>query len=51
MMEFPSSVITKELREIVIARPHSQHKFQKEVIERIIPEIVQRVIKFCDELP
>lgn len=52
MIEFPSSVLTlKELREIVIARPHSQHKFKNEVIERIIPEIVQRVIQFCDGLP
>lgn len=51
MIHFPSSVLTiSELREIVIARPHSQHKFKNEVIDRIIPEIVQRVIKFCDEV-
>ncbi|CAA0185356.1 hypothetical protein AB571B5_01072 [Acinetobacter baumannii] len=51
MIHFPSSVLTlKELREIVIARPHSQHKFKNEVIDRIIPDIVQRVIKFCDGL-
>lgn len=50
MIHFPSSVLTlKELREIVIARP--QHKFKNEVIDRIIPEIVQRVIQFCDSLP
>lgn len=52
MIHFPSSVLTlKELREIVISRPHSQHKFKNEVIDRIIPEIVQRVVKFCDSLP
>lgn len=42
MIEYPSSVISlKELREIVIARPHSQHKFKNEVIDRIIPDIVE----------
>lgn len=52
MVEYPSSVISlRELREIVIARPHSQHKFKNEVIDSIIPGIVQRVVKFCDSLP
>ncbi|WP_155762591.1 hypothetical protein [Acinetobacter sp. 742879] len=52
MIEFPSSVLTlREFLEIVIARPYSQHKFNNEVIDRIIPEIVQRIVKFCDSLP
>ncbi|MDX8163099.1 hypothetical protein [Acinetobacter pittii] len=51
MIEFPSSVLTLiELREIVIARPHSQHKFKNEVIDSIILEIVERVVEFCDGL-
>lgn len=51
MIEYPSSIISlKELREIIIARPHSQHKFKNEVIDCILPGIVERVVEFCDGL-
>lgn len=52
MVEYPGSVIgLRELREIVIARPHSQHKFKNEVIDRIISDFVERIVEFCDGLP
>lgn len=51
MIDFPSSVISfGELRKVVIARPHSQHNVKNEVINHIIPPIVERVIEFCDGL-
>lgn len=51
MVEHPSSVISlRELRDIVIARPHSQHKFKNEIIDRIIPCIVERTIDFLNGL-
>lgn len=51
MIEYPSSVISLgELSGIVIARPHSQHKYKNDAIDRIIPGIVGRIIEFCDGL-
>ena len=40
----------RKLSEIVIARQYLQSKFKNEVTDRIIPNIVERIVEFDDGL-
>ncbi|MDE9535869.1 hypothetical protein [Xenorhabdus bovienii] len=43
---FPSSVITlEELSRVIIPRPHSKHAFQNDLIDKMLPSIVDRYKK------
>lgn len=45
-IEFPSSVITlEELSLIVISRPHSMHAYNNELLDKMLPAIIQRYIE------
>lgn len=47
---FPSSAVTlNELRQIVIPRPHSKHLFKNQIIDKIIPTMVNRFKEFLEQ--
>ncbi len=48
--DFPSSAVTlRELRQVVIPRPHSKHLFKNQIIDQIIPSMVSRFKEFLEQ--
>lgn len=44
---FPSSIITlQELSSVIVPRPHSKHIFRNDLIDEILPMIIERCTKF-----
>lgn len=49
-LDFPSSAVRlSELKKIVIPRVHSKHLFKNEVIDQLIPSMVDRFLRFLDK--